>query len=345
MGGGGTGGGASSSSSSASSSSSSSSSGGGSGSTTFVVLRVGDGGATLTGSATPVFIDYLETDGTPTPGKLSIAMNPFTVGSTWAFTLSGTAAAEGNLSLSSNGKYVIAAGYGADIGTATVSSTDASIYPRVVARIDAFGNVDTTTSLGTAFSASSVRGATSTDGFSFWVSGNGTAAVGGVHFATLGSATATQIIAAPNNARFVHVFGNQLYGSSGAGTYVNVFTIGTGTPTMAGQTATSLAGMPTVAGPRPYSFAMLDRLGGVPGLDTMYVADDRSLANGGGIQRWVYDGFSWTLETTFGDGTSGVRGLAAQIEGSGVRIIAFCISSTGSPDLRSPIFSIRESVS
>jgi len=249
-------------------------------------------------------------------------MPPFTAGSNWAFTLSGTATAEGNLSLSANCQYVLAAGYGADIGTATVNATDASIYPRVVARIDAFGTVDTTTSLGTAFNTSSVRGATSTDGFDLWISGNGTAPVGGVHYATLGASTTAQLVAAPNNARFVHVFDNQVYASSGAGTYVNVFTVGTGLPTSPGQTATSLPGMPTVAGPSPYSFALLDLLGGVPGLDTMYVADDRSIANGGGIQRWVYDGFSWTLETTFGDGTSGVRGLAATVEGAGVRIIA-----------------------
>jgi hypothetical protein len=264
----------------------------------------------------------LELDGTPTPGKTTLALPTFASGNNWPLTLSGSASAEGNLSLSANGKYVVVAGYGADVGIATVNTTDTSIYPRVVGRIDAFGNVDTTTSLGTAFNVSSVRGVTSSDGTSLWVSGNGTAAVGGVHFATFGASTATQILSAPNNARFVQVFGNQLYGSAGAGTFVNVFTIGAGLPTTPGPTATPLPGMSTVAGPSPYSFAIVDRTVAIAGLDTMYVADDRTIANGGGIQRWVYDGFSWTNDVTFGDGTSGVRGLAARIEGTGVRIIA-----------------------
>lgn len=90
----------------------------------------------------------------------------------------------------------------------------------------------------------------------------------------------------------------------------------------AGQVAGTLPGMSTLAGPSPYSFALLDRTAAISGLDTLYVADDRSLANNGGIQRWEYDGFSWTNTATFGDGTSGVRGLAATIEGTGVRIIA-----------------------
>lgn len=310
------------SSSSAASSSSSTSSGGGSGSQSFVALRVGDGSLALTGNATPVYIEHFQVDGSPTPGKFTTALPTFASGGNNALTLSGTATAEGNLSLSADGSYVLVAGYAAGVGTTLVNTTDASIYPRVVGLIDSFDNVDTSTSLGAAFNLSSVRGATSTDGFSIWVSGNGTAPVGGVHFTTLGSFDATQIISAPNNARFVHVFGNQLYGTSGAGTYVNVFTVGSGLPMSGGQIATSLPGMSTVAGPSPYSFAFVDREVGISGLDTLYVADDRSLINGGGIQRWVYDGFNWTNDITMGDGTSGCRGLAAAIEGSGVRIIA-----------------------
>ncbi len=324
MGGNGTGGASSSSSGAGAgpSSSSSSSSGGGNNTQSFVVLRVGDGSLALTGNATPVYIEHLRTDGSPTPGKTTLALPTFASGNNWPLTLSGTATAEGNLSLSADEKFILVAGYQADVGTPSVNTTATADYTRIVGRIDAFDNVDTSTSLGTAFNLSSVRGATSPDGLSIWVSGNGTAPVGGVHSTTLGASDSTQILSAPNNARFVHVFANQLYGSAGAGTFVNVFTIGSGLPTTSGQTATPLPGMSTVAGPSPYSFALVDRSAAISGLDTMYVADDRSLANFGGIQRWVYDGFSWTNDLTFGDGTSGVRGLAAVVEGKGVRIIA-----------------------
>lgn len=144
---------------------------------------------------------------------------------------------------------------------------------------------------------------------------------GGVHYTTFGSAMTTQILSMPSNVRFVRIFEGQLYGTSGSGAFVNVFGIGSGLPTMAGQAAMSLPGLPTL-GASPYSFALLDRLVGVPGIDTLYVADDRSVANGGGIQRWVSDGFTWTLDATFCDGLAGVRGLTARLEGQGVRIIA-----------------------
>jgi hypothetical protein len=208
------------------------------------------------------------------------------------------------------------------VGITSIQTSDATIYPRVVGRIDAFGNINTTTSLGTAFSGSAVRAATSTDGSSLWISGNGTATTGGVFHSFLGALTSTQILADPANMRFVHVVNNQLYGSSGTGVYVNVFTIGSGLPMAAGQLASTLYGMPTTPGPSPYSFALLDRSAAISGVDTLYVADDRSFANNGGIQRWEYDGFSWTNTATFTDGTAGARGLAATIEGTGVRIIA-----------------------
>lgn len=304
------------------SSSSGTSSGGGVASGSLAVVRVGDGSAMLTGDATPVYVEYFQTNGDPTPGKTPTALPTFASGSNWPLTLSGSSTAEGNLSLSSNGQFLLLVGYGADVGTTTVSGTDATIYPRVVGRIDSFGNVDTTTSLGMAFNVSSPRGATSTDGLSLWISGNGGPTVGGVHYATLGASGTTQILAAPSNTRFTHIADNQLYATSGAGTFVNVFAVGSGLPMSTGQTATPLAGMPTTTGPSPYSFAFVDRSGSIPGVDTLYVADDRSIANGGGIQRWVYDGSSWTNDLTFGDGTSGVRGLAAAVEGNGVRIIA-----------------------
>ena len=37
----------------------------------------------------------------------------------------------------------------------------------------------------------------------------------------------------------------------------------------------------------------------VTGLDTLYVADDSSQANGGGIQKWVSNGSTWTKIATF----------------------------------------------
>ncbi len=217
---------------------------------------------------------------------------------------------------------MLVAGYGATVGTADVATSNATTYPRVVGRIDASGTIDTSTTLGAEFSSKSVRGATSTDGVSIWVSGNGNSLTGGVLLTTFGSTAASQVLLTPSNVRFVHIFDNQLYGTSGSAMFTNVFAIGTGVPTTPGQTGTTLAGMSTATGPSPYSFALVDRSPAISGLDTLYVADDEPASAGGGVQRWVYNGTSWKKDATFKNGTVGVRGLAAAIEGNGVRILA-----------------------
>lgn len=317
-------GGSSSSAGGAGSSSSSSTGSGGGGPNTalpIMVLRVGDGAAALTNAATDVHLDRMLTDGSlPPSGPSSIALPQTAQGANQPLTLSGTATSQGLLSLSSNGKYVLLAGYAAPVGTASVATTTSDVVPRVVGRVDGSFVVNTQTTLGGAFSGGNVRGATSFDGTTLWVSGNASS-TGGVHAATLGVPGSTQILVDPSNTRGVLVAAGQLYGTSGAGTFVNVFTIGAGLPTTAGQTATSFPGMPTSLS-SPYSFALLDRSAAVPGVDTLYVADDLGASSGGGIQKWISDGFTWTLVDTFSDGTNGVRGLAAAVSGSGVRVVA-----------------------
>jgi len=293
----------------------------------ILVVRVGDGISALTNAAAPVALEWMLSDGSAAPGTPGITSLPTTAsGSGVPFTLSGSATSEGALSLSEDGRYALLAGYDATVGTVSVSTQGYDVVPRVVGRVDGSGNVDTTTTLGSAFTGSSVRGAASTDGISIWVSGNSTS-TGGVHFTTLGSTPTTQLINDPLNARCVHVAGGQLYATSGAGTYVNVFTVGNGLPTTSGVFATPLPGMPT-ASASPYSFVMLDRLPGVPGVDTLYVADDRSVASGGGIQKWTYDGSSWSLVATWSDGTTSVRHVAAAPAGSGVRVVATTTESS-----------------
>ena len=123
---------------------------------------------------------------------------------------------------------------------------------------------------------------------------------GGVWFVSLGSTgSATQILTTPNSAHFIHVIGGQLYASASDGAFTNVFTVGTGLPTTAGQTATSLPGMPTDTA-SPYSFVFFDRDVDVPGLDTLYVADDGD-SSVHGVQKWTLaqGDTDWTQVDTF----------------------------------------------
>ena len=57
------------------------------------------------------------------------------------------------LTRSTDGRYLLLAGYGASAGYGSVVASDAATVARVVGVIGADGSIDTSTSLGSAFSA------------------------------------------------------------------------------------------------------------------------------------------------------------------------------------------------
>src|SRR5262249_58679181 len=84
-------------------------------------------------------------------------------------------------------------------------------------------------------------------------------ATNGVYATTFAATTGeVQVLAAPNAPRIVSVFGGQLYCDSPTAPFQNVFSIGTGTPTTAGQTATALPRL-TTSGNALHGYALLDR--------------------------------------------------------------------------------------
>jgi hypothetical protein len=263
----------------------------------------------------------------------TIALPSAVDGSNRRLTLGGTAKGEGGLAVSSDGNYVTLAGYDAAPGTASVAATTTSAVNRVVARVDAGGTVDTTTRLNSAFSTASVGGAVTVDGSAFWVSGDGAAGLGGVWYLPHGTTGGKQILANPNDARTLNIASGQLFGSTNTAAITAVFAVGTGLPTAVGQPANLLYGLPMS---QPYGFAFFDRTGSRGGLDTLYIADDRAISVGGGIQKWTFDGSIWYLVTTFTDGlgAAGVRGLAAEAQGADVVLYATTVEATGNKLVR-----------
>ncbi len=268
----------------------------------LVVLRVGDGSAALTSAATPVFLDEYTTGGTlvqsiPLPTTASGANQPLVN--------SGTATSEGFLNLSSNGQYLVHAGYAAAVGTAAIAGTTSAATPCVVARIDLNGNIDTSTALTDAYSAGNPRSVTTDDGSQFWLGGTGSSG-NGVRYATYGATTSTQLSTTITNTRVVGIFNGQLYVSSSSSTFQGVSTVGTGLPNTSGQTITLLNGFPTATGPSAYDYFFADA-------STLYVADDRT-STAGGIQKWTESGGLWTLQYTLNPATGqGCRGLTGVV--------------------------------
>jgi hypothetical protein len=284
----------------------------------LVVVRVGDGSAALGSAATATFLDEYTSAGVfvqsiPMPTSLSGLNQPFT--------LSGTATSEGFLALSGNGLYLTLGGYNAIPGTAGVTTAAPTTVPRGVARIGLNGLIDTSTSLSDAYSGSNIRSAVSTDGVNIWTGGNagsGLGATGGPRYSTFGGTTSVRVDTTASNMRVVNIFNGQLYVSSSTGSLLGVSTVGTGLPTTAGSSAiTILPGMPTTGTHSSYDFWFKDA-------NTLYVADDGSAANGGGIQKWTLSAGTWSLAYTLGNNgttTTAVRGLAGTVDGSGNAVL------------------------
>jgi hypothetical protein len=115
----------------------------------------------------------------------------------------------------------------------------------------------------------------------------------------------------------VNLFNGQLYADSASGTFLGVGTVGSGTPTTSGQTYSELPGFPTTGTHSSYDFWFKDA-------NTLYVADDGSAANGGGIQKWTLNAGTWSLAYTLGNNgttTTAVRGLAGTVDGSGNAVL------------------------
>lgn len=284
--------------------------------TTILVVRVGTGSSARNSSATAVFLDSFALDGTP------MGSTPLPT-TTTPLTMSGSATSEGCLTLSADGHYVTLAGYAAAPGVGSIASTLSSSVPRVVARVNSAYAIEVSTRTTTGFDQSNIRSAATVDGTQLWMGGNGSAGGDGVQFEMFGATTSTQVASVPDNTRCVGIFGGQLYASSAVTGYTAVHRIGSGLPTGTGNTATALPGM-TTTGASPYGFVLLDRDTAVAGMDTAYVADDRAASSGGGVQKWVFNGATWTLATTFTDSgtTTGCRGVVAVEGPSSVTVFA-----------------------
>ncbi len=286
----------------------------------IVVYRVGDGTASITSAATATFLDEYTPAGTLVQ---SISLPTTANGANRRLTNSGTATSEGLMSASADGHYLIVAGYDAALGTPSITSSASTAINRVIGRIDANGNVDTTTALTDGISGGNPRSATSTNGTDFWIDGS----VQGVRYATLGSTTSTLISNTITNLRATNVFAGQLYVDTASGT-ARLNTVGTGTPTTAGQTIATLPGFPTPASPYGFFFAQLDPTSA--GVDTVYVADDSSASAGGGLQKYSLVNGAWSASGTVGVGTTSLslRGVTGSVNNGVVTLYAVGSSTT-----------------
>ncbi|WP_218082071.1 esterase-like activity of phytase family protein [Anthocerotibacter panamensis] len=286
----------------------------------LVVYRVGDGVGSLINTGNPVFLDEYTPAGVLVQ---SLALPTTSSGPNRRLVASGTATSEGLLAPSADQRFLFLTGYDSVLPSPVSLSGTASVtVNRVVGRVDASGNIDTTTALTDGSTGNNPRSATSTDGANIWFTGG----AGGIRATTLGATTSTQISTTVTNLRQLNIFNSQLYTSTSSGSAVRLGTVGTGTPTAAGQTITNLPGFPLTGS--PYAFFFADLSPQVPGVDTVYVADDTSTT--GGLLKFSLVGGTWTASGTAGAATDAYRGLTGVVNGSTVTLYATRRGGSGS---------------
>jgi hypothetical protein len=152
------------------------------------------------------------------------------------------------------------------------------------------------------------------DGTRFWMAGTASSALNaGVRYAEFGSDTSVRLTSAPTNVRVVNIFDGQLYVSTQSGDFRGLNAVGTGLPTEPEQLTMRLPGF-ELAGIQPHGYFFADA-------NTVYTADERTLANGGGVQKWTFDGTTWTPSYTMQAGlSSGVRSITGIVEPAGTTL-------------------------
>ena len=194
----------------------------------LVAVRVGDGTTALSNTTQAVFLDEYTTAGVLVQ---SIALPTAPNGANRQFSFRGAASSEGYLNVSSNGLYLLLAGYDVPPGAALAltEQAPASTTNRVVARVDLAGGIDTSTALADAYNGGptvqgNVRSVVSDDGLRFWLSGTGASGSAGVRYAAaVGDTTALGVQSgAPTNTRVAGIYDGQLYTSSASTGYLGV---------------------------------------------------------------------------------------------------------------------------
>ena len=275
----------------------------------IVVYRMGDGSTadTLTNAGTAVFLDEYTTGGSFVQ---SVMMPTNFFGGYYPLIGNGSASADGLMTLSKDGRFLIVPGFGTLIGggSSALGGISSTTVPRIYATVDGNGRANTTTAQTNSFSsAESPRSAASTDGTNLWISGDSS----GLRYTTRGSYTATQLATFVTNLRQVNIYSNVLTFSDASGSSIRLGYITNAMPvTTSGSWMDSLGtNLPTSTG-SPYGFVLTFLPGGPSPYNTLYYADDTSP---GTIYKYCLVSGTWQAKGSMT--ASNVRGMTGSSSG------------------------------
>jgi hypothetical protein len=273
----------------------------------IVVLRVQDNSGVLTNFGARILLDEYTTNG------LFVQTLAIPTNGANALAISGYSISEGSLTRAPNGRWLCFGAYHAPIGAANLPSTSSVQFPRTVAAIDIFGNLNLVAANTNFYNENNMRGAVSDGTNNFWglgaISGTG---VGGLDY--YGYSGPSNVVYAVN-LRVANLINSSLYYSTaGAGSGIYMFNGAPVVPTAPSSLFT------TGAGSSPYGFSIN------PAGNLAYVADDRQNSSGG-IQRWTKSAGTWSLAYTLGNGVANSGALGLTVEWSGTHPVIYASTS------------------
>jgi hypothetical protein len=290
----------------------------------IVIFRVGDGTQALTNTQNSVFLDEYTTNGTYVQ---SLPMPTAWYGANAPLISFGSGFAQGEMTLSQDGRFLVVPGFGAPYGY----NTNYTLYteyasnqvPRVVGLVDGQGNINTTTVQTNAFETTEeIRSAASTDGTNIWYGGD----TSGIKATTVGSSLATQVEKSVTNIRYVNIYSNQLYFTASTGirstTNIPLPTTTLGLPAILSGTFTN----GSVLGTAPFGFVMFNLKGGsIP--DTLYTCEGTisypSEGTGVVLKYSLIGGTNWVNSGSLGAGNAcGITGVM-NVQGSQTNVTLF----------------------
>ena len=258
----------------------------------LAVLRVGTGAESLVNNGNSLFIDQF----TPTGGLV----NSVTIPNTWpaGLILSGVAGSEGGLTRSLDHSVLILTGYNTNRASTSgsLSASTGAQVARGYATVDATGGYVLRQARSDIFSANNPRCAAGDGTNSFWLAGGAT----GTLFLQPPAGAPVTLQSAVTSTRFVKAVNGNVYFNSQSGTAA--LYVLPGLPAVPEAAVTVLA---TGAASAPVAFDVK------PDGSVIYIADQRTTATGGGIQKWINPGSGWTNVYTLTNnlGAAGAFGL------------------------------------
>lgn len=234
---------------------------------------------------------------------------------------------EGFLSTSSDGKYLVVAGYATAATFSDITGTTAASVTRAIGQVYPSGFYLQRYTSNTFYSANDIRGGVS-DGSNFWASGASANNIDGINFFGPGTQAALGThSSSPAKAYGLRIFNGQIYYSTQKAGPVNtssqmgIFSLG-GLPTSGTPIISQVINTGATATPEDFSFN--------PAGDICYIAINLNNSTGG-IQKWTKSGSIWSLAYTLGTGVSniGAYGIVVDYSGTNSIIYATTFESTG----------------